>query len=664
MCGIAGILSFNKSKLSSLPVMLNTIKHRGPDDEGCVFFSKDQTLTTYGNDTPKNVRESQLSYSPQQDITALNNDYNIGLGHRRLSILDLSEFGHQPMCDDSENYWIVYNGEIYNYQEIREELAQKGHTFITQTDTEVVLKAYIEWGKKCLHKFNGMWSFVIYNKQTQKVFGARDRFGVKPFYYINNNDYFAFCSEIKGLLQIEGFEKEINPTAVYDFLVLNKTEVDSESFFKNIFELKPAHCFALDYNTQQFSIERYYSLKSTKKWGNYNKQQAAETIDSIKAKITKAIDIRLNADVKTGTCLSGGIDSSGVVTTINQLLSQKKIAQIGEQQEVFTASYPKTTADESYWANLVVKQTKTNWNQTYPTAEVLQQQLYELVYVQDIPFIGSSTFSQFKVMELVNSKNVKVSMDGQGADELFGGYSTHYVASTYNSLKTFSLSNFFTNIGLANGSFSDKKQLFKLPIQKWLINNFPKYYLKKLKQKQPELNHLNSSFLAQHNKRIKIANDKFNSNLNCLLQHQFDTYGLNYLLRTADRNSMHFSVETRVPFADDIELIEELFQISGSYKIRNGKSKFLLRESLKDILPKEIYERTDKIGFATPEKEWFIQLKPFFKELIAKRKNDEFVEWENINSNFEELFENTIKTSTQRLWRLIVFAVWRDVYEI
>jgi asparagine synthase (glutamine-hydrolysing) len=666
MCGISGVISFNKQNgaVKSLSNILSEIKHRGPDDEGCVFFAKEESLITFGDDTPVNVKASTLSYSPKNNISEVNHNHSIGLGHRRLSILDLSEKGHQPMCDNSENYWIVYNGEVYNYLKIRKELEQKGHQFTTDTDTEVVLKAYIEWGKDCLIKFNGMWSFVIYNKETKQLFGARDRFGVKPFYYIHNKETFAFCSEIKGLLQLDGFKKEINPVAVYDYLVMSKMEIDSESFFKNILELKPAHCFDLNTKEGEIVFIISYSLKHNESWKNLNKKGLDSAIKDVSKKVTKAIDIRLNSDVKTGSCLSGGIDSSSVVTKINELLSQKELKQIGTKQEVFTASYPNTKIDESSWAKLVVDQTKTNWNQTFPTAKDFQNQIEDLVYAQDIPFGSPTSFTQFKVMELINKKNVRVSIDGQGADELFGGYSPHFTSSIFNGLKAFSFSSVINNLKSQDGSFSNYSQVYKLPIQYIVAKYFPIIYFNKLKKKQPELSFLNDSLIQKNKDRFRFMNDQFSSNLNSLLNFQFTKYGLKQLLRTADRSSMHFSVESRMPFVDDSDLIETVFNISGANKIKNGISKTLLREAMKDILPNEIYNRTDKLGFATPQKDWFKELKPVFKEIISNQKTDEFVNWDNLNNNFEEIFNHALATDTKRLWRLINFALWRKVYKV
>ncbi|MCB9173619.1 MAG: asparagine synthase (glutamine-hydrolyzing) [Flavobacteriales bacterium] len=666
MCGISGIISFqpNNKLVKSISSVNDEIKHRGPDDEGYVFFEHNTPTPVFGKDTPNNVKQSNLLYTPKTGIEGFNSNANVVLGHRRLSILDLTEHAHQPLCNEDGNYWIAFNGEIYNYQTIRAELIGLGYAFTSTSDTEVVLKAYMAWGAACLNKFNGMWSFVIYNTATQQLFGARDRFGVKPFYYIHNNNYFAFCSEIKGLLKLDGFEKTINPKAVYDYLVLGKMEIDAETFFKGIFELKPATYFELDVTTKKFTTHNYYQLNTNTHWEKVNKNTSARYIADLKTKITNAIALRLNSDAKTGTCLSGGIDSSIVVGTINELLKQHEIQQIGEKQEVFTASYPNNAIDESRWAKLVVEQTNTNWNQTKPTAVELQQQLEDLVYAQDIPFGSSSTFSQYKVMELIHNKNVKVTLDGQGADELFGGYANHFTNWMTNAFKSFSFSAIRNNLNNAHPSFANRKNVVKLPLQKFVIQNFQPFYFKKFKQHEPELAFVNKGLITANNKRFGFINDKIKSTLNGLLHYQFTEYGLKHLLRTADRNSMRFSVESRMPFADDIDLIETVFNISGSYKIQHGKSKFLLREAMKDVLPSEIYNRTDKIGFATPEKKWMQELKPYFKEIISQQKNDEYVNWEDFYQNFDAIYDNALNTSTLRLWRFINFALWRKVYQV
>ncbi len=659
MCGIFGLAPLNTTNnklLKSLPKLLDALKHRGPDDEGCTFFSKNNILSTYGNDTPENVKNSNLAYTPTSNISELTTSYFLGLGHRRLSIIDLSEYGHQPMCDPTENYWIVYNGEIYNYQELKLELEQLGYKFITQTDTEVLLNAYIEWGADCLDKLNGMWSFVIFDRNKNELFGARDRFGVKPFYYINDDNYFAFSSEIKALINIPDFEKKLNPQAVYEYLVGGKLELSAESFFKGIYELKPAHYFNYNLSSKSLETKKYFELSYNNEWEKFDKKKAQEITEEIYKKVYKAVKIRLNAEVKVGNCLSGGLDSSIVSCIINDVIKNN------EQQELFTAVYPNTIINEEYWAEIVVKTLNSKWNKTYPNSQDLKTQLEDLIYYQDIPFTSSSSFSQYKVMELAKKNNVKVTLDGQGADELFGGYSPHYVSSVYNSLKTFSFSSFFNNITGVSSNFSKRSLLYFLPLKYFFAKSFKKSYQKKLIKTQPELAYINKQFWKNNSENS--YNTNFNTNLNELLANEFTEHTLKHLLRLVDRNSMRFSIESRTPFVDDKELVEYVFNQSATYKIRNGSSKYLLREAFKRLIPKKIYERTDKIGFATPEKEWMQELKPYIKEVVGNLKNDEYVSWEDLHANFENIFNSALKSNTQRLWRLINFAIWKKVYKV
>ncbi|OGX06222.1 MAG: asparagine synthase (glutamine-hydrolyzing), partial [Omnitrophica WOR_2 bacterium GWA2_47_8] len=286
------------------------------------------------------------------------------LAHRRVSIIDLSKAGHQPMPDHDKQLWIVYNGEIYNYRELRKELEIGGYHFQSQTDTEVILAAYEKWGNGCVHKFNGMWAFVIYDRRRNVIFASRDRSGVKPLYYFYNKEKFAFASEIKALLSLPFIPKEINRAAVFDFLALELEEQEEEGFIRSIFELPPAHCFELDLNTGDFRKWRYYQLKFEDAWEKVNDQKLKVYLSDIKELIINAIKLRLRSDVAVGSSLSGGIDSSSIVCVINDLLRKEKIQQIGDVQKTFSACYNDSLIDESRWAKLIVDQTKTAWHRT------------------------------------------------------------------------------------------------------------------------------------------------------------------------------------------------------------------------------------------------------------------------------------------------------------
>ena len=416
MCGIAGIYS-QKHPLerSWITSMTNAMKHRGPDDEGYLAVE-----THARRATPLIGADSKVSGS---SIDQYQKNAGLFLGHRRLSIIDLSPAGHQPMPNSDQTLWLIYNGEIYNYLALKEELKRLGYVFKTNTDTEVILAAYEHWGKDCVKRFNGMWAFVIYDQRKNILFGSRDRFGVKPFYYFLDDDHFAFASEIKALIKMPFIKKEINQTAVYDFLTYELEEHHEETFFKSIFELFPGYSFEFNINENLLTKWPYYTLSYENKWEKFDEKKLQGHVARVKELITEAVQLRLQSDVPVGTSLSGGIDSSGIVCLINDILKKEKVACVGERQKTFTACYKDDASiDESRWADLIIEKTKASGYKTFPDANGLLKDLEELVYAQDIPFSSSRTYAQFQVMRLASQNGIKVLLDGQGADELFAGY--------------------------------------------------------------------------------------------------------------------------------------------------------------------------------------------------------------------------------------------------
>ena len=336
MCGIAGIISFSgeESIIRHIFHMQAKMRHRGSDDEGFTFISNDNFLCLAGEKTPDSVIGNRLNYTPSDRSALINSDHRLVLAHNRLSVIDISHYGHQPMCEENERYWIVYNGEVYNFPEIKDELSALGHKFRTGTDTEVVLKSFVQWGNICVHKFNGMWAFAIYDTKEKSLFASRDRFGVKPFYYIHNNNTFAFASEQKALYHFPGSGKELNHTAVFDYLAMGKLELEEEGIVGGLMELPPSHMLNLDLDTGRLKVEKYYDLGFEPGWGSYSAVKAEEYRISLIDHLREAIRIRLNSDVPVGTCLSGGIDSSILVCQVNQFLQHLLLASIEMRQHL------------------------------------------------------------------------------------------------------------------------------------------------------------------------------------------------------------------------------------------------------------------------------------------------------------------------------------------
>lgn len=627
MCGIAGIIS--KSAGSSLKeqvlAMSQAIRHRGPDGEGFAFFSEQGGLPVYSADTPAAIRNNRsFGYMPETAIDHLTEAYSMAFAHRRLSIIDLSEAGHQPMCDSARQLWITYNGEIYNYVELRDELRQKGHVFLTQTDTEVILAAYQEWGTGCLEKFNGMFAFVLFDREKQELLCARDRAGVKPFYYINTKEVFAFASEYKAFIKSGLIPFEVNEPQQFDFIVNANLETGEESLFRNIRELKPSHYIHYRLRSHELSIRSYYQLPSAQL-----SLSETETVERIEQALLNAIRIRMRSDVEVGSCLSGGLDSSVIAGVA-------KAVQPGMHMPLFTAVFPGEPFDESSHARAMAKHVEGNWQTVSPTAGEFFRDIGELNYYQDLPVWSSSTYSQHRVMKLAAEQGVKVLLDGQGADELFGGYAHHYLAYW----REHSLPARMKLIGESAPTIAGPYGLYVKQGLKDLLN---------------VSNDFGAYFRDGRKAFGKALHTPFASDLNTELRKDY-TGRLKSFLKCEDRCSMAFGIESRVPFADDVALVDLAFSISGKQKIQKGISKYLLREASRKYIPPAIYQRRDKVGFETPLTDWLRQHK--FLVLDELKNGADFVDFRQLEADFDKL----ILQKPAFLLRLFSLSVWKKIF--
>ena len=671
MCGIAGVIDIaGKNHLTEhINKMTDLLKHRGPDDEGFAFFDSNDFVTAGGEDTHDNVWQSRYHFSPAKRVEEVEGNYSVAFGFRRLSIIDLSPAGHQPMCSQDKSIWIVYNGEIYNYIELREDLKKRNYEFQTNTDTEVMIAAYQEWGEKCVDKFNGMWAFVIYDRRKNIFFGARDRFGVKPFYYYLDNDVFAFASEQKALVKLSrelGIKTGINKKMVFDYFALGEIEADEESFFKNIIELMPSYAFRFDLNDKTFNKWQYYQLSVNDQFQSFNDLKLSEYSHRTKELIINAIKVRLRSDVPVGSCLSGGLDSSVIVSVINQLLKEQNIEQIGERQKVFTSSFRDKRFDESDWAKIVVDQTQAEWHQTFPNSNDLLKDIETLAYCQDVPIWNTSTYAQFSVMRLAKENGIKVLLDGQGGDELFGGYKHYYVAYLMELLKNHQYNMFFKEMNKLDSFPANVKFLFRNYLKYYGVQKLPvdviaainKFYFADMK-------YINADVWSQHKNRFPRSQKNDHSSLNQMLYNEFNNSYLKGYLKCEDRCSMWFSIESRTPFADDVHLIEYLFQLPSVYKINNGNTKLLMRDSMKGILPEKIRSRKDKMGYVTPNLQWLNKIKNEVKQYFTNDL-EEYIDVKKLLKDYDKLFNNDTTSYQEklRIFKFISFALWKKVYNL
>lgn len=554
MCGIAGIWTDSQSKESSsflIKRMTDSLSHRGPDGEG-FWHNK------YGN---------------------------VHFGHRRLSIIDLSENAKQPMHFENR-FTITFNGEIYNYIELRETLVSHGIKFKTSSDTEVVLASYSLWKEKCLDHFDGMFAFAIYDNVTHELFCARDRYGEKPFYYAIHDGNLVFASEIKALWEY-GIPKNPNDKLFFNYLEFDLVENphdQRETFYSNIYKLKSAHYFIYS-GGLTITQKKYYSI-SIEQTCDDDISTASNRLYELLSLSTKR---RLRSDVPIGSSLSGGLDSSSIVALISAH---------SHRNHTVSARFKNFNKDEGKYIDIVSKEFNTIHHNVFIDENSLLEDLDKLIYHQEEPFQTGSIYAQYCVYKEARANNLTVMLDGQGADEYLCGYDKDF------SIFLFELSKQKNEIELW------KDQLYKNHNIKLELSS-----LEMLKYQFPtlvrRLSQLKFSLLAKS--QTGLTNDFFQANKNLpfqqfgslkeTLKYEMDNQGLEKLLRFADRNSMAHSVEVRLPFLYH-ELIDYIFSLKSSLFLEQGWSKAILRQAMKQKLPNEICFRKDKIGFEAPHDKW------------------------------------------------------------
>ena len=649
MCGILGV--WNRGGAVDLRAMersLSMLRHRGPDDEGYLLAATQEGRRIHcgGKDTRDELGLSVIHRFFDQKV-------DLALGFRRLSILDLSASGHQPMSNEDESVWVVHNGEIYNYIELRKQLEGLGHSFLSKTDTEVILHAYEEWGTDCVRSFNGMWSFAIVDLKKNRIFCSRDRAGVKPFYYVSEGRRFAFASEIKALLALDGIVSRPNDQIIADYLFSGLLDHTEETFFKNIYQLRPGQYLLIE--NQEQKIRSYWDIEPREvrfsREENYAQQFEKLFEDSIR--------LRLRSDVPIGTCLSGGLDSSSIVCMANRMMFEGNEVNprlIGEKQKTFSSCFEDPVYDERRYIEMITRQTNAENNYVFPSGESLNENLADLVWHQDEPFDSTSIYAQWDVMRLAGERGVTVLLDGQGGDELLGGYLTSFYYLFVQSLKHGDLRGLVKEMrGYRNKHRNGLNPLIKT-VWSSMISTGIKHVFRRGVGRRMEW--AEKGFRKKYLRTFQWPS-KFETDLDNYLYHIFRFLTLPRLLHSEDRNSMAFSLETRLPFLD-FRLVEYVFSLPSEQKIKEGVTKVVLRNAMRGILPEEVRSRHDKMGFVTPEDIWFkTVLKDKIYEVIGSRSFSDrgyFVE-EKVKGILDQHCRGKMNASSL-IWRWVNLELW------
>lgn len=612
MCGINGKINlYEKQVLDDEIILMNdALVHRGPDDSG-IWIEK-----------------------------------NVGLGHRRLSIIDLSYSGHQPMKYDDKV--IVHNGEIYNFLELKTELESKGYEFKSKTDTEVILASYNEWGIECLDKLRGMFAFAIYDKSRNILFGARDRFGKKPFKYFFDGSVFIFASELKAILTQKEVKKEVDWEAIDDYLTLQYVP-HPKTGFQNIFKLPQAHYFTLDLNTKKFEIKRYWVLDYSQKLDISEKEWVKLLEDALK----ESVQLRMISDVPLGAFLSGGIDSSAVVAFMSQFTKVKTFS-IGFEEKDF---------DETDYARMVAKRYNTEHHELIVKSTDMIKYIKQLIYQYEEPYADSSQLPTF-ILSKFAKEYVTVALNGDGGDENFGGYDKYSIHFFAKYMKKIPFRNLLWYLLKISGQEKGALFLKILDQENWeqhvnYTNYFDtytknKFYTEKFLEKIK--NHSTFDFFE-----YLMKNSKSLEYMDRIFYLDFNSYVPDDLMVKVDIATMANSLESRSPLLDH-KFVELTAQIPSNFKVGFNKRKYIFKKMIGKYLDEDILNRKKK-GFAIPLNYLLRnELKDYVKKVILD--DDGLVlhimKKEMVQTLLEKQYNG--KNNGKKLWTLMVLNLWYNKF--
>lgn len=615
MCGISAIVQKSSSSLppSVVERFNNSIAHRGPDGDGFEYFLR--------NDSQQ---------------------WQVALGHRRLSIIDLSDTGKQPMSYLSGNLWITFNGEIYNYLEIKDELKSKGKLFVSTSDTEVILAAYEQWGTAAFARLRGMWSFVLYDRQQRKLIACRDRMGIKPLYYFIHCDYIAFASEIKQFFSLPHFQSSPDKAVIKQYL-LTGFELTDRTFFDVIKPVKPGTFIEIEIDTlDTTNAQSFWELGNIKPIIRDTREAAEYFLHQLE----ESLRIHLRSDVPVGCQLSGGVDSSAVFSLMRENYT-------GSSIHSFTIQFPGYEKDETAFVQKMLAGNNTVSHFATPHADQFKEEIQKFIWHHDEPVGSFAHYAGFVLARLIAEHKIKVVLNGQGGDEILGGYWQQYFSYLFSLGKQGRVGSLIGHFIGAMGKEGNGELLKQVP------SMFARY--RSRNEKQP------FSFTKDYQEEpsLHFFKDYFSASEQERRVFDIRKLILPRLLKWDDRNLMAFGVEGRYPFLDH-KLIETALTFDSSVLFKNGWTKYPLRMAMKQKIPKDISFRKSKWGFETPQQNWLsLTLRPVLEEWVKSEKPlDKVIEHKDVIMLSDRYWKTGKLEDAQSLLRLFLLDQWFHVFSL
>ncbi|MBF0193098.1 MAG: asparagine synthase (glutamine-hydrolyzing) [Magnetococcales bacterium] len=639
MCGIAGLVTNRQIGPQDhiCAQMIESMKHRGPDDHGWLLASNGKVAR--GHLPADNI-------SPQ-----------VMMLHCRLAILDLTQAGWQPMVRNNDRLFIVFNGEIYNFKEIRAVLEKKGQKFFSTSDTEVILAAYAHWGEEAVNHFEGMFAFAIFDKQKNSMFLARDGFGIKPLYYTLLNGTFIFASEIPTLLQYPGVNREANSQALYDYFIFGASDHrEGKTLFSHIHQLPAGHSLTISLNDPTNLILKQYWQPTL---STANGITFPDAVERLRELFLESISLHIRSDVPVAAALSGGLDSTAIV------MAMRKEMGDGTSFNTFSFIANEAGINEEIWVDDVVQASGVGNYKVTPKPEEFAQDIDQLIKLHGEPVFSTSMYAQYRVYKLIAQHGIKVVLDGQGADEILAGY-LYYLGARVTSLvrqgRYIDAGKFALNakkrpgVGMQifnfTGEFLIPKHLHTLP--------------RRIIGKPLEAAWMNSPWFANQNVVMQsIRSSKSDEALREQLMQTLTATGLPKLLRFQDRNSMAFSIESRVPFLNK-KIVDFLFSLPEEYLIDDGgNSKAVFREAMGGMIPQSVLNRRDKVGFTTPENSWMVHMNDLVEDTLQANSTNDIPLFKQgeLQKSWSQI-KNKKQPFTRQVWRWVNVIRWAEMYGV
>lgn len=636
MCGIGGLTLSPRGPIRSewLDAFLQDLAHRGPDDAGWVAF--DRKGTRAGKTTEADLVGDSL------------------LIHRRLAILDLSDAGHQPMRTPDGRYWITFNGEIYNYVELREELKALGHTFHSQSDTEVLLAAYQRWGREALTRLIGMYAFAVLDRQRRTVLLARDCFGIKPLFYARWQEGLAFSSEIAPLLRLPGVSRNVHPQRLYDYLRSGLTDHSGETLLAHIRQLPAAHVLeaSLD-DPHALTVERYWDLDRTKNLHASFPEAAAQ----VRTLFLDSVRLHLRSDVPVGAALSGGVDSSAIVSAMRRM---------DPTLDIHTFSYiaEDSRLSEERWVDVVTRAAGLHAHKIHISPTDIWADMERLIALQGEPFSTTSMYAQWRVFQAARSAGIKVMLDGQGADELLAGYPNYRLSRLSTLLRAGRFQEALTLAKIMATGGAGWTSILRAALRmtpSWVQTMARRTLSRNATPAWMNLNWFRDREVGE----VDVPPISGPRYLREDLYRTLTATSLPQLLRYEDRNSMAFSIESRVPFltpalAQYLQALPEEYLLS-----RDGTNKAVFRAAMRGIVPDAVLDRKDKVGFPTPERNWLLSQASAVRRILTTDTSRGIgaLDQEQMLADWDGMVQGT-RSFDSRAWRWVNLVLWTKRFAV